>query len=194
VEYLESTGTQWMDTGINITATDNFTANYVVTLEKKYFRGLIGYSGTNHGYWGITTNGYYELGFYSKIKELLKEIEVNINNVCSIPDKFDYYYMKYLNDVHNYNNNNYEYIYKCIRYAIQMNNLYKINKVISLVKNDQFLKEINDGVIIKNEKLIQLVNQFNINVCEAIEIVYLINKNNEMFISNNSYLKNLKQN
>lgn len=137
---------------------------------------------------------YYELGFYSKIKELLKEIEVNINNVCSIPDKFDYYYMKYLNDVHNYNNNNYEYIYKCIRYAIQMNNLYKINKVISLVKNDQFLKEINDGVIIKNEKLIQLVNQFNINVCEAIEIVYLINKNNEMFISNNSYLKNLKQN
>jgi hypothetical protein len=54
-----------MDTGIDITATDNFTANYVVTLEKKYFRGLIGYSGTNHGYWGITTNGYYELGFYS---------------------------------------------------------------------------------------------------------------------------------
>ena len=75
-----------------------------------------------------------------------------------------------------------------------MNNLYKINKVISLVKNDQFLNEINDEVIIKNEKLIQLVNQFNINVCEAIEIVYVINKNNELFISNNSYLKNLKQN
>ncbi len=62
VEYLQATGTQWMSTGITITAMDNFTANYVVTLEKKSTRGLIGYSPANHGYWGITINGYYELG------------------------------------------------------------------------------------------------------------------------------------
>ena len=62
VAYLQATGTQWMSTGITVTATDNFTTNYVVSLEKKSTRGLIGYSATNHGYWGITINGYYELG------------------------------------------------------------------------------------------------------------------------------------
>jgi hypothetical protein len=62
VEYLEATGTQWMDTGINITTTDNFTANYVVTLEKKSTRGLIGYSPANNGYWGINAKNDYELG------------------------------------------------------------------------------------------------------------------------------------
>ena len=62
VEYLEATGTQYIDTGITITATDNFVANYVVTLEKRSTRGLIGYSPANHGYWGITAKNTYELG------------------------------------------------------------------------------------------------------------------------------------
>ena len=62
VEYLEATGAQWMDTGITITATDNFTANYVVTLEKRSTRGLIGYSPASSGYWGITATNKYELG------------------------------------------------------------------------------------------------------------------------------------
>lgn len=62
VEYLEATGTQWISTGINITTTDSFDAQYVVSLVLKASRGLMGYSAVNHGYWGINMNSQYELG------------------------------------------------------------------------------------------------------------------------------------
>ncbi len=62
VEYLESTGTQWINTGITISETDTFSIDYIITLDKNSKRGLIGYSPIRHGYWGIMENNKYELG------------------------------------------------------------------------------------------------------------------------------------
>ncbi len=62
VEYLESTGTQWINTGITISETDTFSTDYIITLDKNSKRGLIGYSARSQGYWGIRVDNGYELG------------------------------------------------------------------------------------------------------------------------------------
>ena len=62
LEYLECTGTQYIDTGYTITEEDNIDAIYDIMLTNNSSRGLMGYSLTQVGYWGKTASNTYELG------------------------------------------------------------------------------------------------------------------------------------
>ena len=62
LEYIESTGTQYIDTGYTITEEDNIDAIYDIALTNISGRGLMGYSLTQVGYWGKTASNTYELG------------------------------------------------------------------------------------------------------------------------------------
>lgn len=67
VEWLESTGSQIIYTGIFIETNDVFSVSHEVCFNPEYVgvkRQLQGYSGTRRGYWGVAANGCYEMGSY----------------------------------------------------------------------------------------------------------------------------------
>ena len=67
VEWLESTGSQTIYTGVFIETNDVFAVSHEVCFNPEYVgvvRQLQGYSGTRRGYWGVAANGRYEMGVY----------------------------------------------------------------------------------------------------------------------------------
>lgn len=61
VEYIEGTGTQYIDTGVKISSDKTYHVEYDVQLTKTSRRQLIGFGGGSNQYWGVATNGYYEV-------------------------------------------------------------------------------------------------------------------------------------
>lgn len=61
VNYIQSTGTQYINTGVNIDAsTQLFNIDLSIKWNDISTRQLMGYNGDTAGYFGVTTNGYYE--------------------------------------------------------------------------------------------------------------------------------------
>lgn len=74
IEYLESDGTQYINTEISVETEDTLTQDYIVTVPSaKSTRQLMGYSPQYSGYWGVTVDGYYELGGVGITNSILGE-------------------------------------------------------------------------------------------------------------------------
>ena len=59
VEYLESTGTQYIDTGVYVNSNDTVETECVITITGSTgSRMLMGFSGKSIGYWGVNSRKY----------------------------------------------------------------------------------------------------------------------------------------
>lgn len=67
VEYLESTGTQMINTKVFIETNDTFCITQEVCFSPDHIgvRQLQGYCTSRRGYWGVSTSGNYEMGGFT---------------------------------------------------------------------------------------------------------------------------------
>lgn len=122
---------------------------------------------------------YYKLNYHSKAKEILQEIKPKVDNICSITDKYDYYYISSLYE------KNETMIKKCIHLGVILNNQSKIEKAIELLNESQKQNELTKitQLLDKNDKLFSILNLYNTTAKEALEIIYIINNSNYQYIT-----------
>ena len=111
LEYIESTGTQWIDIGINGNARHEFDIQFTDTTTRQ----LMGYGGSLTEYWGVKQTGYYEVYTQSSYRagnrdEIIHdygmtkgtEVKLYVNGNVA------YSYTGAVGTIANYANNNYK--------------------------------------------------------------------------------------
>ena len=142
---------------LNKITTHSNTSNYFAVVAKCY----LGYC-------------YHYLRYDAKAKETLSEIKEKIENICSITDRFDFYYL-----VNLYEKND-EIAVKCVKLGMLLNNKEKVARAIEMMSNSERKEELRakvDKVTEENDKLLALLSMFKTTAKEAIDVIYKINKN-----------------
>ena len=117
---------------------------------------------------------YHYLNYQAKARETISEIKEKIENICSITERFDFYYLLNLYEKKD------EIAVKCVKLAMLLNNKEKVARAIDMINDCKCKEELKakvEKVQEENDKLFGVLNKFKTTAKEAIEVIYQINKN-----------------
>jgi len=154
---------------------------------------------------------YSKMKNFSKVEKLLEELEISIDNIGNISDKYEFYLIKTQMVIINSSNENKErcqnsdiknLIFYCFNYALLSNNSGMINNSLFLIdiyelsigksyQTKSYIKETIKCHLDQLQKLLSIFENFPVSSSQSLELIKVIHSNNMMTIKNlRKYLNN----